>query len=280
MRDTINYIRHTLEGIYDPAEIENFITIIFQEVCGYNRADLILCKNNELSQPLVAQIRRLTLRLRACEPIQYITGKAYFFNHCFNVAPGVLIPRPETEELVDLIIKENHNKTGNLLDIGTGSGCISISLDKALPGFSTEAWDISPQALSIASQNAKLINAEVNFKLRDVLNTSASDIDKRYDIIVSNPPYICDSEKIEMDNNVLQHEPHIALFVSDSDPLLFYRKIAELGTELLNNDGKLYFEINRMFGSQTKDMLEALNYRQVSVLKDMYGNDRMVKAIR
>lgn len=280
MRDTINYIRQTLEGFYDTAEIENFISIIFEEVCGYNRADLILCKNNQLSEPLVAEIRRLTLRLRAYEPIQYITGKAHFLNHCFKVAPGVLIPRPETEELVDLIIRENINLQGNILDIGTGSGCISVSLAKALPRFRTEAWDISPEAISIASENAKLIKADVNFKLRDVLNTSVSDIDTRYDIIVSNPPYVLDSEAVEMKENVLGHEPHIALFVPDSDPLLFYRKIAELGIGLLNNNGKLYFEINRMFGSQTKDMLEALNYRQVSVLKDMQGNDRMVRAIR
>ena len=278
MRDTINYIRTTLNGLYEPWEIENFIAIIFREVCGYNKADLILCKNNELSEPLVSQIRRFTLRLKAYEPIQYIIGKTFFHEFCFNVAPGVLIPRPETEELVDLIHRENSSQKGTLLDIGTGSGCIAVSLARLLPSFTVHAWDISPEALTIAKGNAKVNNADVIFKLQDILIADSEDIDNKFDIIVSNPPYICEKEKAEMKNNVLDHEPHIALFVDDSDPLLFYRTIAEFGLKALNPSGKLYFEINREYGIQTKEMLESLHYQDVRIIRDMQGNDRIVTA--
>ena len=209
-------------------------------------------------------------------------GETDFYGLTFNIAKGALIPRPETEELVEWGIKSFNGEnavTGKILDIGTGSGCIAISVAKNTEA-TVEAWDISDDALSIATDNAKKNGVNVAFRKVDVLNFMPTDKDGgEYFCIFSNPPYICNSESEDMENNVLDHEPHIALFVPDSDPLLFYRKIAKIGKELLTKDGMLFFEINRRFGKETVDMLHHLGYSDIELRQDQFGNDRMVKAI-
>lgn len=280
MQQAIRYIRTELEGIYSPREIDHFIHLIFHKLLGYSRADLIIHKNRKISEPLESEIRRFTLRLQAHEPIQYILGECEFLNYTFRVRPGVLIPRPETEELVDRIHAENKSASGNVLDIGTGSGCIAVSLARLLPNHKVYAWDISEQALEIASENARLLEADVTFSKRDVLTLDPASVDTRFSVIVSNPPYICNSEKESMEQNVLDYEPHLALFVEDTDPLVFYRRIAEIGRQLLLPGGTLYFEINERFGTETGDMLREQGYVEVETIQDFYGKDRIVKAKR
>ncbi len=276
----IDKIRTSLHGLYPPQEIEQFIILLFSHCCQYNRADLILHKSSNLSQSQCLQLDRILERLKKHEPIQYILGETYFYGATFHVAPGVLIPRPETEELVDLIVNDPTLHAPRILDIGTGSGCIAISLAKNIANSHVEAFDISPQALDIAAQNCVRNQAKVQLKQVDILTFDPQTKAHQLDAIVSNPPYVCDSEKEAMHPNVLLHEPHLALFVSDSDPLLFYRTIAQKGLTMLKPQGKLYFEINAQFGPETKQMLEELGYTEVCVIKDFYQKDRIIKAIR
>jgi release factor glutamine methyltransferase len=197
----------------------------------------------------------------------------------FEVDRNVLIPRPETRELVEWIVQDWSRKEAcRILDIGTGSGCIAISLAKQIEGAKVEAWDISEGALQVARRNCVRNDAEVLLNRKDVL--AALPEGMSYDVIVSNPPYICEKEKVDMDANVLDWEPEGALFVPDADPLLFYRKIAELGVSMLAEGGSLYFEINRAYGEQTVDMLVSLGYGNIELRKDSWGNDRMIKACR
>lgn len=278
MQKSIDFIRDNLRGIYEPQETEQFIVMIFRHLCGFSRADMIIHKNMELSDNLREEISRFTTRLKAHEPIQYVLGECDFLDFTFNVRPGVLIPRPETEELIELICNENRLPGTKVLDIGTGSGCIAVSVARLLPDASVTAWDVSEQALEIARENALKNKAAVDFALVDVLAVSPAEVPERFDIIVSNPPYVCHSEKAEMSPNVLRHEPHLALFVDDADPLLFYRGIAELGRTLLNPGGRLYFEINALFGSETLEMLRSLGYSDAAVVRDIHGKERMTRA--
>ena len=216
-------------------------------------------------------------RLLQYEPIQYIIGKTEFYGLPFSVNNNVLIPRPETEELVELILNNtDRNKELTILDIGTGSGAIAISLAYHLPNANIEAWDISPKALDTASENARINDVKVNFQEVDVLDNITSS--QTYDIIVSNPPYVLEEEKAEMEKNVLDYEPHLALFVPNHDALRFYRRIAQIGKQLLNPSGMLYYEINRAKGEETKDMLLKMGYQNIEVIKDIFGNDRIAKA--
>ncbi|KAA6314432.1 Release factor glutamine methyltransferase, partial [termite gut metagenome] len=214
-------------------------------------------------------------RLQNHEPIQYILGNTDFFGMTFHVAPGVLIPRPETEELTELIIKENQGSP-QVLDIGTGSGCVAISLAKHIPQATVFAWDISEEALTIARENNKQLGTNVVFHRKDVLNIVSCE--EKYDVIVSNPPYVTEAEKAGMEARVTDWEPAVALFVPNNDPLRFYRHIAQLGQELLSAEGKLYFEINRAYGNETAGILKEAGYSNVRVIKDMFGNERMVTA--
>lgn len=280
MQQSIAHIRSELQGIYASEEIEQFIAIIFRHLCNYSRAELIIYKNSKLSESLASEIRRFTSRLKAHEPIQYILGRTYFLDFEFIVRPGVLIPRPETEELIELICTNRHESGLRILDIGTGSGCIAISLAKLIPQANVSAWDISPDALKIAAENAQANQANIQFSLTDILTFNPEIYSDRFDIIVSNPPYVCLSEKMEMAKNVLDYEPHLALFVEDTDPLLFYRTIAQAALTLLNKGGELYFEINARFGSETREMLKSLGYQQVMVICDIHGKERITKAIR
>lgn len=279
MKQTIEHIRSELRDLYPPEEVEQFIAILFRQVCHYSRADIIIHKNSKLSESLALEIRRFTQRLKAYEPIQYVLGSAPFLDYEFHVRPGVLIPRPETEELIELIGRENPKAGARVLDIGTGSGCIAISLALQLPEAEVTAFDISDDALTIASENATLNNARVNFRKTDILNYDPTSEKAFFDIIVSNPPYVCESEKEEMTDNVLKYEPHLALFVPDTDPLLFYRQIARHALTLLRPQGKLYYEINARFGRETKEMLEQMGYREVVIVQDIHRKERMIRAV-
>ena len=278
MQSCISHIRQTLGQHYSSSEINGFIRIIFESVCGYSLTDLILYKNNILSDSLRKQIDKIVERIDQNEPIQYVLGRSLFCGISFSVTPDVLIPRPETEELVELITARHAGSAPRILDIGTGSGCIAVSLAKKLPESRVEAWDISEKALQVARKNAQENQANVTFKQVDITRELPPEAVQPYDIIVSNPPYVCLREKAEMERNVLDYEPHLALFVPDEDPLLFYRAILCAGKRLLAEGGFIYFEINRMFGHQTVSLLRQNGYEKTEIIQDLSGNDRMVAA--
>ncbi len=269
-------LRNRLKACYSAQEATALARIVCCEIGGQQVTDFVL---NEPLAPDDIRARKLEEaieRLLRFEPIQYIQGKARFLGRDFHVEPGVLIPRPETEELVERILKEAP-VDARILDIGTGSGCIAVTLAKELPAARVEAWDISETALRIARQNAKTWQAGVNFVRRDVL-TWEPEGTERTDLLVSNPPYVTESEKAGMEPNVRLYEPGTALFVPDDDPLRFYRHIGLLGRRLLTPGGKLYFEINRAYGPETAALLHAQGYAEVRTDKDLSGNDRFVTA--
>lgn len=271
------YIRQSLQDVYPPRELKNISRVVCCELFGQSDMDYYLGKDIILSENEQAKLESIVARLKKNEPLQYILGEARFFGRLFRVAPGVLIPRPETEELVQLIIDETAGGS-RILDIGTGSGCIAVTLSKELPEAQVTAWDVSAEALAIARANSKKLSARVVFREQDVFSDTASE--QKFDVIVSNPPYVTEKEKRGMDANVLDWEPSLALFVPDDDPLRFYRRIARLGRRLLASQGRLYFEINCAYGDQTAAMLRQLDYQEVRILKDMSGHNRIVTAIR
>lgn len=269
------YFLEKLTPLYDSMEAESFFAIALEELKGWKRTDLALNPDAELSGEELERWNAVLAELEVQKPIQYIFGKAHFYGLEFEVNPYTLIPRPETEELVEWIITENQHKGQlSLLDIGTGTGCIAISLAKNLPDASVSAIDVSEGALATAKRNAQHNTTEVNFILQDIL--AAETLPQMYDVIVSNPPYVRNLEKEEIKENVLQYEPHLALFVDDNDPLLFYRKIALLAKKQLSPNGRLYFEINQYLGPETIQMLEDYDFTNVILKKDIYGNDRMI----
>lgn len=274
MNVSVSHIRRALQECFSAQEAANISRIVCCEMLGQSTVDYYLGKDITLSLKEKQELDGILSRLRNFEPIQYIQGTARFLGRTFRVAPGVLIPRPETEELVETMLKEI-SPLSRILDVGTGSGCIAISLSKELPDAKVSAWDISEEALTIASANNEALQASVRFCQRDVL-TCLPDVGERYDVIVSNPPYVIESEKQDMERNVLDWEPFQALFVSDNDPLLFYRRIAELGKVMLVPEGRLYFEINRAFGEAVAAMLREQGYANPRILKDISGNDRIV----
>jgi release factor glutamine methyltransferase len=278
MTVSVSHIRHALQESYSAQEAANLSRIVCCEMLGQTAVDYYLGKDMILSPKEMQDLDTILARLRNFEPIQYVQGTARFLERSYYVAPGVLIPRPETEELVEVMLKEVPSGA-RILDIGTGSGCIAISLSKMLPDAKVTAWDISDTALRIARRNNEALQTSVCFVQRDVL-AYVPGSGERYDVIVSNPPYVTESEKQEMERNVLDWEPFSALFVPDNDPLLFYRRIAELGKVMLASSGRLYFEINRAFGEATATMLRAQGYTNLRVLKDISGNDRIVIAER
>ena len=272
------YIRQSLQDLYPPQELKSLVMMICCDMLGMDALDIYLGKDINLSESKQHELENILLRLRKNEPIQYIRGVASFLGRPFQVAPGVLIPRPETAELVELIISENKNRFIRILDVGTGSGCIAVSL--SLEGYKdVVAWDISDDALAIARTNNEVLGANVLFEKKDVF-ADQSIGSAKFDIIVSNPPYVTEAEREEMELNVLDWEPELALFVSDNDPLCFYRCIAILGRELLTGEGQLYFEINRAYGVETVSMLTDLGYRNPRIIKDISGNDRIVTAYK
>ncbi|MET0759614.1 MAG: peptide chain release factor N(5)-glutamine methyltransferase [Flavobacterium sp.] len=267
-----------LTPIYDASEAESFFYLILEENHQMKRIDLALNPDLVFSEDAIQNWDAILEQLKLEIPIQYILGITSFYGLDFEVNENVLIPRPETEELVDWIIKENSKIKGlkdlKILDIGTGSGCIAISLAKNLPNAQVYAIDVSEQALATAEKNAKLNNVNVIFIQKDILTTE--DLGQQFDIIVSNPPYVRNLEKEEIKKNVLNNEPHLALFVEDNDALIFYTKIADLAQKNLFDKGQLYFEINQYLGKEMMELLQNLNFKNIELRKDIYGNDRMI----
>lgn len=257
-------------------EAKAIVRMLLEDGFNMSWTDVICGKVSELSREEALSLEEFMQRLEKGEPIQYVLGKAFFKGRPFAVAPGVLIPRPETAELCQWIEEENSN--GKVLDVGTGSGCIAITIALDVASSDVTAWDISDDALLIAAENAKQLGAKVNFVKQDALNVNDAE-NCRWNVIVSNPPYIIEDEKKEMEHNVLDYEPELALFVPSDDALLFYRAIAEYGTRTLTEGGKLYFEINPLFAEEMKGMLEKMNYKQIEFKKDQFGKERMVRCI-
>jgi release factor glutamine methyltransferase len=263
---------------YDEMEAESFFYLILENQRKLRRIDLALNPELQFSEEQILVWNAILEKLKLEIPIQYIVGTTHFYGLEFNVDESVLIPRPETEELVEWIISSTAklpelNKI-KILDIGTGSGCIAISLAKNIPNSQVFAIDISEKALATAKANADLNNVAVTFLQKNILETT--DLEQRFDIIVSNPPYVRNLEKAEIKANVLANEPHLALFVDDNDALLFYRKIAGLATKNLSHDGKLFFEINQYLGKETVELLEKMHFKNIELRKDIYENDRMI----
>lgn len=281
IQDAYTQLMYQLFELYGDREAANIADIVIEHVTGFQRIDRITNKQFPLSQSQETLLKHYTDQLLQHTPVQYILHEAWFAGMKFYVDENVLIPRPETEELVEWILEEVSDarfQVSSLLDIGTGSGCIPVALKKKLPAVDVHALDISPEALNVAQKNATVHDAPVIFHRMDILDKSEWGTLQFFDIIVSNPPYIRKSEGHDMNNNVLLHEPHLALFVPDEDAVLFYRAIAAFGSEHLNNDGKLFFEINEALGVEVKHVIEQYGYTNIELKKDMQGKDRMVKA--
>lgn len=280
IKDYKTLFLNELFSIYDLQECESFFYIILENKKSLKRIDLALDTNLSFTEKEIVIWNAILEDLKLEKPIQYILGTTFFYDLEFKVNDSVLIPRPETEELVDWIIKDCANLTNKslkIIDIGTGSGCIAISLANNIKNSKVFALDVSEKALAVAKKNAEINNVNVNFILNNIL--TINDLNQEFDIIVSNPPYVRNLEKHEIKKNVLDNEPHLALFVDDDDALIFYKKIAELAQKNLSKNGKLYFEINQYLGPETIDLLEKLGFTNLILKKDIYGNDRMLSCI-
>ncbi|MBT0809824.1 peptide chain release factor N(5)-glutamine methyltransferase [Litoribacter ruber] len=260
-----------LSSTYPKQEAESLVFWLFEHFFNFRRMEVLQDKSIQDDK---ASFLEALQKVKQEVPIQYILGKAPFYGREFKVTPAVLIPRNETEELVHLILKENRLPAPKILDIGTGTGCIPITLALEIPEAKVFGLDVSHEALKVAMENAMLLDAAVDFHQADILSADIPYPD--LDILVSNPPYVRELEKAQMQANVLSHEPHLALFVSDEDPLIFYRTIAEKGLKVLKPGGTLYFEINEAFGQETKELMGALGYEKVSIYQDLNGKDRIV----
>lgn len=297
-----------LTGIYDADEAKAIVRLVLDDRFGFSLTDIVCGKVEELSPTACETLEAMMCRLEQGEPVQYVLGTAEFCGRRFHVAPGVLIPRPETGELCRMISQgdgsfvispmsqKNRPPVISVLDVGTGSGCIAITLALEMPQAKVTAWDISEKALSIAQENAKMLGADVSFEQKDILklgealNHGDRHSDLRcatiiepvpmipWDAIVSNPPYVCDKEQATMTKHVLEHEPHLALFVPDDDPLRFYRAIAEYGVTALKPNGLLYFELNPLYAHETEAMLKKLGYVETEIKQDQFGKQRFLKA--
>lgn len=269
----------SLKFLYPEEELRSLFFYALEALCGMRKTDFFLQKERLLTDIELHHFTEMIARLEKEEPIQYILGTTEFYGHDFDLSPDVLIPRPETEELVDWIIKDYKNtRPIRLIDIGTGSACIPVSISLELKEAKVYAIDVSPKALEIAKENASKHKCDIDFILVDILQVDRNKLPKSLDVIVSNPPYVLYKEKALMKKNVLEYEPHLALFVADNDPLLFYKKIALLGTNLLKVNGHLYFEINEQYGEEIIKMLSSLAYTSIVLKKDLNGKSRMLKA--
>ena len=273
----INFIKSLLP-FYDEMEAESFFYLILESKNQMRRIDLALEVDKEFSEDEISVWNTILEKLKTHIPIQHLIGTTHFYGLEFIVDENVLIPRPETEELVDWIVKLNSKlskkKSLKILDIGTGSGCIAISLAKNILNSEVFAVDVSEKALAVAEKNATLNNVSITFLQKNILETNQ--LVQKFDIIVSNPPYVRNIEKAEIKPNVLNYEPHLALFVSDDDPLIFYKKIGELAAANLNPNGQLFFEINQYLGKETQELLKSLGLKNIELRKDIYDNDRMI----
>lgn len=275
MKNILKKIGQALSAVYDGQELESVSRALCLELLDIDKADFYTKAKLSFDSDRDSRLDAALKRLEKGEPLQYVLGNAPFCGLNFKVGPGVLVPRPETGELVSWVISETSGPAG-ILDIGTGSGCIAVTLASKMPQCTVKGWDISDEALSYARSNSELNGTDVVFEKHDVL---ASDLpEARFDVIVSNPPYIIEKEKSDIDRTVLDYEPALALFVPDNDPLLFYRAIAIFGKRALKPCGSLYFEINPMFAGQLKQLLERSGYHNVTLRRDIFGKLRMIKA--
>ena len=266
-----------LSGLYPSEEIQSFFNILSEKYLNLSRIEIALNPERVISEEVSEKYQKALLRLKNYEPVQYIIGETEFYGLPFKVNKHTLIPRPETEELVEWIIDTSEFRIQDfgLLDIGTGSGCIAISLAKNLPDSKISALDISDGALKIARKNAEMNKVEVDFFQTDILNTKT--LPKKYDVIVSNPPYVRELEKKQMRQNVLNYEPDSALYVKNDDPLLFYRVISQLAKKHLQPNGKLFFEINEYLADELTELLKSEDFKNIEVKKDIFGKNRMIK---
>ena len=278
----------SLTPLYDAGEAQAIVRTVLDVEYGMTLTDIICGKVNELSSDEERNLEEIIARLQNGEPVQYVLGEADFAGRTFHVEPGVLIPRPETAELCQWIEEEvsslEADERKQILDICTGSGCIAITLGLNIPNSEVTGWDISEDALRIAQGNVEMLKAgNVRIEYQNALmlpktTETESSLSKGWNIIVSNPPYICEKEKADMEKNVLEHEPSIALFVPDEDPLKFYRAIAEYASSALKSEGALYFEINPIYEKETREMLEGLGFKDIETQEDAFGKKRMMKA--
>ena len=280
----------SLTPLYDAGEAQAIVRTVLDVEYGMTLTDIICGKVNELSSDEERNLEEIITRLQNGEPVQYVLGEADFAGRTFHVEPGVLIPRPETAELCQWIEEEvsslKADEKKQILDICTGSGCIAITLGLTLPNSEVTGWDISEDALRIAQGNVEMLKAgNVRIEYQDALMLpkaaeAESSLSKGWNIIVSNPPYICEKEKADMEKNVLEHEPSLALFVPDEDPLKFYRAIAEYASSALKSGGALYFEINPIYEKETREMLLKLDFKDIETKEDAFGKKRMMRAIK
>lgn len=286
IKDVVRFFREELQGLYDETEVEMFIAFCFEDFLNIKRFEISLRAIETISESELLKFNFAVKDLKKHKPIQYILGKADFYKLKFIVNEQVLIPRPETEELVKLVIDDFNLHTLSLskgteaiLDVGTGSGCIAIALKKNIPYVTVNAIDVSEEALNIAKQNAEQNDVKINFIKHDILSLVSLDkeFENKLDIIVSNPPYVRELEKKQMSNNVLDYEPHLALFVSDNDPLIFYKTITTFASKHLKPNGKLYFEINEYLGEETKKVMEVNGFKEVVLVKDINGKNRILR---
>ena len=283
---TYNELWHLLAPLYGDGEAKAIARLVYEVRFGLSFSDICLGKDTQLSANSQEELKGIAERLLQQEPIQYVLGQAVFCGRTFMVNEHVLIPRPETEELCSWIVSQEDKgsiDTANILDIGTGSGCIAITLAAEMPKAKVTAWDISTEALKVAEENAKRNLVYVSFEHVDALHIPTNILQqtaKIFDFIVSNPPYICNNERVQMESNVLNYEPHTALFVPDDDALLFYRAIAQYGQVALKEGGWLYFEINPLYASILIEMLVMMEYHDIEIKEDQFGKERMIRARR
>ena len=275
----VQLFRQELASNYPKGEVESFIALAFEDVLEYSRVDTIMNANEVIPFQYIERFFGILESLQKFQPIQYILGKTVFYGLPMQVNSHVLIPRPETEELVHWILKDEWKDGVTILDLGTGSGCIALSLKDHLKNAEVHGIDVSIEALNVAKRNAVKNNLKVDFFQFDILKQESLGFTK-YDIMVSNPPYVRMSEKEWMEKNVLNHEPHPAIFVDEDEPLIFYRKIVDLAEGNLNKAGKLFFEINEAYGAEVVQLLKDRGYEDVTMKKDYNGKDRMVSGVK
>jgi release factor glutamine methyltransferase len=271
--------REQLRDLYPKTEIDTIYAWVMESHFNLTRTDLLIRGDETVQADKLGELESILRRLKSEEPIQYILGSTEFYGLELSVNTSVLIPRPETEELVRWILDSCKINTPRVIDLGTGSGCISLALKKNLPNGHIVGVDKSTEALKLARQNAQKLNLDVNFEFFDILTDKPAETPP-FDLLVSNPPYVRFSEQAQMKTNVLKYEPNLALFVDDDDPLIFYKRIADIGRQILKNGGLVFFEINEKFGSEILDILRNKGYAQMELRKDLNGRDRMIKAIK
>ncbi|MDF2432050.1 MAG: release factor glutamine methyltransferase [Mucilaginibacter sp.] len=282
LKDVFADFKKGLEKVYEPNEIEALTLLVISEILNLSKAQVKAFPEKEVSSSQVEKLVNILSELKSGKPLQYIAGKTEFYGLPFNVNPSVLIPRPETEELVEWVIssvRKENRATGAILDIGTGSGCIAISLKEHLPGFEISAIDISIKALQTAKENAELNQVDIDFIEADILNFKSEIEHSKFEIIVSNPPYVTLADKTQMHINVTDFEPHSALFVPENDPLIFYKAITEYAVDHITDNGMLFFEINENYSEQTIELLSNKGFINIELRQDMSGRDRMIKAL-